>query len=399
MNLRHMIALTSIGGLVAFSGCGPMPTWIAMATPEELRWMKSYDLCYAKRYKTSRNLDNEIRRRNLNCNAVASGRLQTASVATGTTQKSERTGDIRRVDFRNFTYDLGNTSCEKWLGTSSAQVRDGEFFGENRDISFFIAEDEPVYGDLTGNGQDEAIVKTYCGGTEQAYIYAINNGRAVLLTKLEESDRVFGSIVSESLCRGCGGGVKVENGLLTVERKQGGTNPQIPKNIEKKIYRWNGSSLVQVGKIERRKYESPQGQPPPASDETAVSAKSSKATPSSAVAPTESVTCANTTFKNLTTDQGKALKFLLESSDGHYKGGGCITELIATDKFPLRGQTVIKYKAVVVFPNGYRPECLQKQDFETGGFDAVFGDIRCTGLVTAPATVGETRTYTGQEVI
>jgi len=118
----------------------------------------------------------------------------------------------------------------------------------------------------------------------------------------------------------------------------------------------------------------------------------------SAGSPDKPVSCGETTFTNLTTDQGKALKFVLER-ELVSPSIACITELVATDKFPLRGQTVIKYKATIYFPNGYATECLQKKDFNTHGFGAVFQQVNCSGPGIEPAKVGETRTYVGEKII
>jgi hypothetical protein len=163
--------------------------------------------------------------------------------------------DIRSIDFRNFTYETGKGSCADMLGKTAVQVRNGESESTNDNLSFVIYDFRIFYGDLTGDERDEAVVLTYCGGMhpiEQAFIYTIQNGRAVLLTKLEEGERASGGIVFGYLCQGCSD-IKIQNGLLTVERMWGG--PMCcPEYIEKKTYRWNGRQLIQVGKAQRRKF-------------------------------------------------------------------------------------------------------------------------------------------------
>ena len=155
--------------------------------------------------------------------------------------------DIRHMDFRKFTYHLGKTTCAEMLDSSIVQVRNGEF-GNPADVYFEVDTNRIIYGDLTGDGHDEAIVITYCGGMhpiEQAFVYTMTNGRALLLTKLEEGDRAFGGIVDN--------GINIKNGLLTVERTWGDA-ACCPKYIEKKMYRWNSRRLVQVGKSQRKKF-------------------------------------------------------------------------------------------------------------------------------------------------
>jgi len=136
------------------------------------------------------------------------------------------------------------------------QVRNGESESTNDGFSLGIDASRIFYGDLTGDERDEAVVLTYCGGMhpeEQAFIYTLQNGRAVLLTKLEEGNRAFGGIVFGYLCQGCTDGIKIQNNLLTVERMLG-DGACCPKYIEKKEYRWNGRQLTQVGKAQRKKF-------------------------------------------------------------------------------------------------------------------------------------------------
>jgi hypothetical protein len=176
-------------------------------------------------------------------------------------QGSKGKDDIHRIDFRNFTYEIGKSWCADVLGKTVVQVRNGESESTNKEhpldgFSLGIDASRIFYGDLTGDERDEAVVLTYCGGMhpeEQAFIYTLQNGRAVLLTKLEEGNRAFGGIVFGYLCQGCTDGIKIQNNLLTVERMLG-DGACCPKYIEKKEYRWNGRQLIQVGNAQRRKF-------------------------------------------------------------------------------------------------------------------------------------------------
>lgn len=164
-----------------------------------------------------------------------------------TKQKSVDAGDIRSVDFANFSYDLRGTACDGTLGSSTIKVRNGEF-GDWSDEAFGVRTEDTIYGDLTGDGHNEAIVIIVCGGMhalEQPLVYTMKSNDVRLLTTLEIGDRAFGGLVDK--------GLKIQDGLLTVERMQGKA-ACCPEYIEKKTYRWNGKSLVQVGKIERRKF-------------------------------------------------------------------------------------------------------------------------------------------------
>ncbi|QLQ26105.1 MAG: M23 family metallopeptidase [Dechloromonas sp.] len=73
---------------------------------------------------------------------------------------------IRNIDFRNFTYDLAPW-CGKEFGKTRVRIKDGGY-GSQTDWWFGIWEmpgyASIIYGDLTGDGRDEAIVTTSCGG-------------------------------------------------------------------------------------------------------------------------------------------------------------------------------------------------------------------------------------------
>jgi uncharacterized protein len=163
--------------------------------------------------------------------------------------------DIKAIDFRNYTYDLGTSWCAKEFGSSTVEVRNGEF-GDFSNTGFSIDADRIVYGDVTGDGHDEAVVITYCGGMhpeEQAFVYGMKDGRAVVLTKLEPGSRAFGGIVQPHICQGCSKGISIHDGVINVERTHGKA-ACCPEYIEKRSYRWNGASLMQVGKGSRRPF-------------------------------------------------------------------------------------------------------------------------------------------------
>jgi len=173
--------------------------------------------------------------------------------------------DIRSVDFLNFTYfpslctdEFGDHGIGK-----TVKVKNGEFSTE--DVYYGVVQDEVIYGDLTGDGNEEAIIHVACGlykanyGLSEIFIYTIRNGKAALLATLNEEeinsqynryypknfntfDGLTWSIIDN--------GVKVEDGLLTVEKFVDGPHC-CPENIATIKYQWNGQNLVQAGKAVR----------------------------------------------------------------------------------------------------------------------------------------------------
>ncbi len=134
--------------------------------------------------------------------ALTSGRAQTPNKSTETAYTN-----IREVDFLNRTY---RAEC---ADDRRIRVKAGEYSSSSGvGFSFSV---KVVYGDLTADNQEEAVVITDCDGAagsiSKAEIYSINNGKLVSLAKLEAGNRGNGGIRE----------IKINNGLLTVERNFG----------------------------------------------------------------------------------------------------------------------------------------------------------------------------------
>ena len=124
---------------------------------------------------------------------------------------------IRDIDFRNFSYpSLPTGKC--WM--NSLRVQNGKY-GSVKNFSpggtpkggCWAVDVAPIeYGDVTGDGQEEAIVVLYAevGGTESAndvFIYALKNGKPALLWKFATGDRADGGLRR----------IYAENGQIVVE--------------------------------------------------------------------------------------------------------------------------------------------------------------------------------------
>lgn len=82
--------------------------------------------------------------------------------------------NIRSVDFRNFTYPISGGGAEI-VKAKSIRVRDGKY--ERRwndavasDESFSFSVESVSYGDIDGNGKEEAVVDaslSWMGGVQQ----------------------------------------------------------------------------------------------------------------------------------------------------------------------------------------------------------------------------------------
>lgn len=155
--------------------------------------------------------------------------------------------EISRVDFKNFTYEpfCAGEKPEK------ISVKDGKFEKETK-ISdeltehFYFNVDAPVYGDLNGDGKDEAIILSVCntGGTgnfSEGFIYNIKNGKPFLLTRIEGGDRAMGGLR----------GARIENKLLIIESNEGSA-ACCAEYVVTNQYRLSGAKLTATGKETKR---------------------------------------------------------------------------------------------------------------------------------------------------
>jgi hypothetical protein len=175
-------------------------------------------------------------------------------------EENPQANDIRKVDFKNFTYKAycgGEQTNE--ADTIEIPVKKGElenvklkgdtYERDNESLPNYFEVDSVKYGDITGDGKDEAVIRTLCntGGTGQfseGFVYTMKNGKPALLTRVEGGDRGYGGLQD----------IRVEKGLVVVEQNNpgetGGNCCAAWVDITK--YRLSGGKLVQVGKPTKR---------------------------------------------------------------------------------------------------------------------------------------------------
>jgi hypothetical protein len=161
---------------------------------------------------------------------------------------SQAVGDIRRVDFQNFSYEPDCVMVDGKPTGAPITVRNGSYRLEQEDDHILFGVLSVQYGDLTGDGHDEAAVITHCnlGGTGQfteGMVYGMQAGQPVLLGRVEGGDRAYGGIES----------LTIEGGRLVVERFATDDGPACcPIYIETSGLRWDGTGLVKDGASTRR---------------------------------------------------------------------------------------------------------------------------------------------------
>jgi hypothetical protein len=166
-------------------------------------------------------------------------------------------GSIRVTDFRNFHYTFGETS---WT------LVNGREPGESDEEDWKFEFDDVSYGDVTGDGREEAIVAITAetGGTmvpHWIFVYGAGAGGPELLWAFESGDRA-------------GGGLKrayAEDGMLVVEllgkgmlahdpatfgaEDETSIGACCPSMFTRSRYAWNGRAFVPHGDPEVLPYD------------------------------------------------------------------------------------------------------------------------------------------------
>lgn len=179
--------------------------------------------------------------------AVALGLCGLYSIA-GSAQGTA--GGIHRIDFRNFLY---YPECLNWEtpGKVSVKTINGSYSkkesGDTDEMSFEVR--DVVYGDLNGDGMDEAIVLTDCntGGpfwVNDGLVFGMQKGRPTIISHIEGGNRANGGVRA----------ARVDGGLLKVERLGSYSSSRAigADFTETTTYRLRGTRLLQVGRPSRR---------------------------------------------------------------------------------------------------------------------------------------------------
>lgn len=155
-------------------------------------------------------------------------------------------GDIRSVDFKNFTY---SALC---IGEAAEEitVKNGEFAYEKKEDGyidrFYFKVFGIEYGDLTGDQQDESVVLSVCntGGTgnfTEGFVFSMRDGKPILIARIPGGDRAYGGLRT----------AKVVRGLLIVESNDVGElgGACCPEFVVTTRYRVSNGKLMKTGVV------------------------------------------------------------------------------------------------------------------------------------------------------
>ena len=174
---------------------------------------------------------------------------ETTSQPEAASGRATTNQDIRKVDFRNFTYEPG---CA-YDDNKKVTVKNGEFSYEKPADGytdrFYFKVFEISYGDLNNDNSEEAVVLTVCntGGTgnfSEGFIYTLKDGKPALFANVPGGDRADGGLRT----------AKVDNGQLVVESNDPGETGGAccPEFILTTRYDVTSGKLKQIGKVDRR---------------------------------------------------------------------------------------------------------------------------------------------------
>jgi hypothetical protein len=192
--------------------------------------------------------------------------ILTLSLAAARPADIPKTTEVRRVDFKNFSFpwdeEMGDASSvpsiSRWISPlpqERIQVVRGihHFYSPSQDElererAPLISVDSITYGDLDGDGMEEAAVHLNysTGGTQNwdfLYIYELGRGRPKLLSVLESGSRGYGGLVRTS----------IEAGLLVLDfadaaRRVGDCCSEGYIRVR---YRWRDRGFAEEGPRER----------------------------------------------------------------------------------------------------------------------------------------------------
>jgi hypothetical protein len=179
---------------------------------------------------------------------------------------------IRQIDFKNFTYawDDSRTGVpEEWAWmTTPPQSRVGVSKGIHHfyeQAGYGPRESAPVlrvydvtYGDLLGDGDEEAVVSLNysTGGTanwDYVYVYRLKGVQPTLMARMETGSRGYGGLIKASVQKG--------QLVLDFTDKERAVGDCCSEGYTRVQYRWRGRSFVEVGMRQHGKLELKEGPP------------------------------------------------------------------------------------------------------------------------------------------
>jgi hypothetical protein len=169
---------------------------------------------------------------------------------------------IRQIDFKNFDYPLAEESADdpaptikpwKWFSgdaRSTLRLVNGrhDFTTPDGLSDGYLLHSTVTYGDLDGDGEDEAAVDLLrgTGGTENwhyLYVFTLANGSPRLVGTLMSGSRAYGGLVNVEIVRGI-----LSLDFQDEDRREGDC---CSRGIIRVRYRFHEGQFIELGRRER----------------------------------------------------------------------------------------------------------------------------------------------------
>jgi hypothetical protein len=165
----------------------------------------------------------------------------------------ERPLDLRKVRWRDRSYDFGNEERDGELFSGRFDVKGGEHHWDRGggDRGWFMVS-KPSFGDVDGDRRDEALVVATLntGGSGQfslVLLFRSGTDGPVRIGSIGGGDRAHGGVRSVAIDR---------QGRIALERNFSDQGACCPSHVDHELWRWDGSSLVEL-EAERRRVALP----------------------------------------------------------------------------------------------------------------------------------------------
>lgn len=162
--------------------------------------------------------------------------------------------EVQKVNFSSETYQT--SSCKEVIGLADTVTLKLGKFEDPAERFYHIVDNKQIYGDLDGDGREEAVVPIFCGGRQskltsfEIQVFTAENKKPRLLARIDattmEADYKKSDPKGFLVTLG-GARPEIKDGLLIVKAPTDGEKDS-PKNLTTFTYKLTDGKLVLQGK-------------------------------------------------------------------------------------------------------------------------------------------------------
>ncbi len=191
--------------------------------------------------------------------------LIAAVAALCSSAAAQEAAAVRKIDFTNFTFRVGDKTVKMKDGLQDVACREKDENGVPSGDIWSNSKESVGYGDIDGDGREEAfvpLIANVCGGNmvtdEALLVFTMKGGKPVPLPVFDYTDEACPTGEKCDVMRSPGVSVSYDarEKALVVENSFATDDDAIccPSLYRLTWYRWNGSAFVELkkGKITKR---------------------------------------------------------------------------------------------------------------------------------------------------